>query len=170
MSPTLKSLNIDQLSVAQRILLVEEIRESIAEEAGEAPLTEAQQQDLQRRLAAYGANPKAGSTWEEVKGVAEPAMSSLPFLITPEAEEDLADAKASYNRRRQGLGDDFILCVERAGPHLCVPQPAAEVYPGVRRVVVRRFPFGVFYRIDPDQIAVIAVYHSGEPQRLAGRA
>lgn len=67
MSPTLKSLNIDQLSVAQRILLVEEIWESIAEEAEEVPLTEAQQQDLQRRLAAYEANPKAGSTWEEVK-------------------------------------------------------------------------------------------------------
>lgn len=67
MSPTLKALNIDQLSVAQRILLVEEIWESIAEEAGEVPLPEAQQQDLQRRLAAYEANPKAGSTWEEVK-------------------------------------------------------------------------------------------------------
>lgn len=67
MSPTLKSLNIDQLSIAQRILLVEEIWESIAEEAEEIPLTEAQQQDLQRRRAAYEANPKAGSTWEEVK-------------------------------------------------------------------------------------------------------
>jgi putative addiction module component (TIGR02574 family) len=67
MSPTLKSLNIDQLSVAQRILLVEEIWESIAEEAGEVPLTEPQRQDLQRRLAAYEADPKAGSSWEEVK-------------------------------------------------------------------------------------------------------
>ncbi len=67
MSRTLKALNIDQLSVAQRILLVEEIWESIAEEAEVVPLTEAQKQDLQRRLAAYEANPKAGSTWEEVK-------------------------------------------------------------------------------------------------------
>ena len=30
-------------------------------------LSDAQKQDLQRRLAAYEANPKAGSTWEEVK-------------------------------------------------------------------------------------------------------
>lgn len=93
-------------------------------------------------------------------------MSSLPFLITPEAEEDLADAKAWYNRRRQGLGDDFILCVEAALDHISrVPRAAAEVYPGVRRVVVRRFPYGVFYRIDPDQIAVIAVYHSRRDPR-----
>src|SRR5205823_1881794 len=67
MSPTLKSLGIDRLSVAQRILLVEEIWDSIAAEAEQAPLTEAQKQDLQRRLAAYEANPKAGSSWEEVK-------------------------------------------------------------------------------------------------------
>jgi putative addiction module component (TIGR02574 family) len=67
MSPTFKALGIDQLSVAERILLVEEIWDSIADEASAMPLTEAQKQDLQRRLAAYEANPKAGSSWEEVK-------------------------------------------------------------------------------------------------------
>jgi putative addiction module component (TIGR02574 family) len=67
MSPTFKSLGIDQLSVAQRILLVEEIWDSIADEEAPIPLTEAQRQDLQRRIAAYEANPKAGSSWEDVK-------------------------------------------------------------------------------------------------------
>ena len=67
MSQTLKSLGIDQLSVAQRILLVEEIWDSIATEAEEAPLSEAQKQDLQRRLDSYDQNPKAGSSWETVK-------------------------------------------------------------------------------------------------------
>jgi len=67
MSQTLKSLGIDQLSVAQRILLVEEIWDSIAAEAEEAPLSEAQKQDLQRRLDSYAKNPRAGSSWEDVK-------------------------------------------------------------------------------------------------------
>lgn len=67
MSATLKSLGIDQLTVAQRILLVEEIWESIPADPEAVPLTEAQANDLQRRLMAYEANPKAGSTWEEVK-------------------------------------------------------------------------------------------------------
>jgi putative addiction module component (TIGR02574 family) len=67
MSPTLKTLGLDQLSVAERILLVEEIWDSIAAEAENLPLSEAQQQDLKRRVAAYEANPKAGSNWEEVK-------------------------------------------------------------------------------------------------------
>jgi putative addiction module component (TIGR02574 family) len=67
MSQTLKSLGIDQLSVAQRILLVEEIWDSIAADAEQAPLSEAQKQDLERRLDAYSKNPKAGSSWEDVK-------------------------------------------------------------------------------------------------------
>ena len=67
MSTTLKALGIDRFSVAQRILLVEEIWDSIAAEPEEIPLTDAQKQDLQRRLAAYEANPKEGASWEEVK-------------------------------------------------------------------------------------------------------
>lgn len=67
MSPTLISLGIDQLSVAQRIVLVEEIWDSIVVDDTAFPLTEAQTQDLQRRIAEYEANPKAGSSWEAVK-------------------------------------------------------------------------------------------------------
>jgi putative addiction module component (TIGR02574 family) len=39
----------------------------LADEKAEMPLTDAQRQDLQRRIAAYEADPKAGSGWEEVK-------------------------------------------------------------------------------------------------------
>jgi putative addiction module component (TIGR02574 family) len=66
MSATLKSLGIDKLSVAERILLVEEIWDSIAPEAVHLPLPESQRQDLQRRIADYDANPR-GSEWSEVK-------------------------------------------------------------------------------------------------------
>lgn len=67
MSLTLTSLGIDKLSVAQRILLVEEIWDSIAAEQEQPPLSDAQKQDLERRLAAHDANPQAGSSWPEVK-------------------------------------------------------------------------------------------------------
>ena len=56
-----------KLPVDERIALVEEIWDSIAAEGEQIPLTEAQRQDLQRRIAAYEANPKAGSSWEDVK-------------------------------------------------------------------------------------------------------
>jgi putative addiction module component (TIGR02574 family) len=67
MSLTLKSLGIDQMSIPERILLVEEIWDSIAATPEEVPLSEAQRMELDRRLAAYEADPQAGSSWEEVK-------------------------------------------------------------------------------------------------------
>jgi len=67
MSQTLKALGIDQLSVAQRILLVEEIWDSIVAEAEDLPLAEAQKQDLERRLGEYNDNPDAGSRREDVR-------------------------------------------------------------------------------------------------------
>jgi putative addiction module component (TIGR02574 family) len=67
MSDTLRTLGIDRLSMAERILLVEEIWDSIAATPEAVPFTEAQKQDLERRLTAHAANPQAGSSWEEVK-------------------------------------------------------------------------------------------------------
>lgn len=88
------------------------------------------------------------------------------MLITPEAEADLADARRWYERQREGLGEQLLLCVEAALDRIQrMPEAAPEVYPGVRRVSVPRFPYGAFYRIDPDQLAVIAIYHSRRDPR-----
>src|SRR5262245_47674472 len=91
---------------------------------------------------------------------------SLPLIISPEAEADIAEAKGWYERRRAGLGERFLLCVEAALDQIRrAPTAATEVYPGVRRVVARQFPYGVFYQLDADLIAVIAVYHSKRDPR-----
>jgi plasmid stabilization system protein ParE len=91
---------------------------------------------------------------------------SLPLIITPEAEADIAEAKAWYEGQRPGLGDEFLLCVEEALDRIrMIPRGGREVAPGVRRVVVRRFPYGIFYRVDPDQMAVLAVYHGRRDPR-----
>ncbi len=56
-----------KLSVAERIALVEEIWDSIAEDNGCFELTEAQKQELDRRLESFHADPSQGRTWEEIK-------------------------------------------------------------------------------------------------------
>ena len=50
MPVTMKSFGMDQLPVDDRLLLLEEICDSIAADPEALPLTEAQQQDLQARL------------------------------------------------------------------------------------------------------------------------
>ena len=67
MHATAKSLGIDRLSLAERILLVEEIWDSIAAEAEALEVPQSHKDELDRRLAAFHADPQAGSSWEDVK-------------------------------------------------------------------------------------------------------
>jgi putative addiction module component (TIGR02574 family) len=55
------------LSVSERILLVEDIWDSIAEAPEEISLSEAQEQELNARLDAYHEDPTEGSPWTMVK-------------------------------------------------------------------------------------------------------
>jgi putative addiction module component (TIGR02574 family) len=58
---------IFEMSVAQRLLLVEDIWDSIAENPDAVPLTDSQKKELDKRLNAYYENPGAGKSWTEVK-------------------------------------------------------------------------------------------------------
>ena len=64
---TIAKLDILSLSVPERILLVEDIWDSIAEFPEEVPLSAAQKRELDLRLEAYDRNPNAGSPWAEVR-------------------------------------------------------------------------------------------------------
>ena len=55
-----------KLSVPDRIQLVEAIWDSITANPEALPVTEAQKQELDRRLAEHRANPQAGKPWEKL--------------------------------------------------------------------------------------------------------
>ena len=61
---------IVSLSIDERIRLAEAIWDSVAAESGQPELTKAQQQELERRLAAHTASPEAVIPGEEVKAQA----------------------------------------------------------------------------------------------------
>ena len=85
---------------------------------------------------------------------------SLPLIINPKAEADLDEAKAWNNKQRTGLGDEFLDCVREALDQIRQwPRLSRTVFQDLRRKLVRRFPYGVFYRLDDDQITIVAVYH-----------
>ncbi len=62
-----KIADILELSVAERIQMVEDIWDSIAAVPEAVPLNEDQKKELDRRLEAYHQNPDAGSPWVEVR-------------------------------------------------------------------------------------------------------
>ncbi len=58
---------IKKLSVAERILLVEDIWDSIISSGEDLLLSDEQKRELDSRLDAYYKNPKEGKSWEEVR-------------------------------------------------------------------------------------------------------
>lgn len=67
MIPTLAELGLEKLSVEDRLAVAEALWESVAREASTAPLTDAQREELERRLADSIAHPGAVTPWEHVR-------------------------------------------------------------------------------------------------------
>lgn len=59
--------DIKKLSVAERILIIEDIWDSISTSGEELPITDEQKKELDLRLEAYKNNPENGKSWEEVR-------------------------------------------------------------------------------------------------------
>jgi toxin ParE1/3/4 len=92
---------------------------------------------------------------------------SKPMVVEPEAEADLKDAYLWYQKQREGLGDDFLLCYE-AAPDAIGQWPRA--YPVVgrhsRRILLRRFPYSVLYVELPEVIAVLGVFNTSRHPKV----
>ncbi|MBC8180450.1 addiction module protein [candidate division KSB1 bacterium] len=62
-----KVSDVLEMNVAERILFVEDIWDSIASVPETVNLTESQRKELDQRLEMYHRNPDEGSAWEDVK-------------------------------------------------------------------------------------------------------
>jgi plasmid stabilization system protein ParE len=82
------------------------------------------------------------------------------LIIRPEAEAELAKAFEWYEERMQGLGSEFMISVD-ATVHAIVrkPQQFVKVHKNVRRALLRRFPFAVFFLVEGTRIIILAFFH-----------
>lgn len=62
-----KVADILELSVAEKIQIVEDIWDSISQNPEELPVSEAEKQELDKRLENYKQNPNEGIEWETLK-------------------------------------------------------------------------------------------------------
>ena len=78
----------------------------------------------------------------------------------PEARLDALEAKAWYEAQSPGLGLEFARALDAAvASALRMPSAFREIEGSCRRVFMRRFPYSVIYRPEPDGILVFAVFH-----------
>jgi plasmid stabilization system protein ParE len=74
------------------------------------------------------------------------------------AETDLQVAFGRYEDKVEGLGEEFLLTIDGSLTAIVqFPELAPVYHKTVRRLVVNRFPYGVFYAVEGRRIVVHAV-------------
>lgn len=106
------------------------------------------------------------------EGAPAGAAVSLPVLLRPQVEGEIQDAADWYDAQRAGLGDELLICVEAAIARVArSPESCARVHGEVRRALVRRFPYCVYYKVEDEALLVLAVGHERrKPGYWANRA
>jgi plasmid stabilization system protein ParE len=94
------------------------------------------------------------------------------LVIRPEAHAEVAEAAQWYDERSRGLGRDFLRAfraatdVLRRNPYLY-----QIIFEDMRRVVMRRFPYSVFYEIhEPDVVVLGCMHEARDPEDWQKRA
>jgi plasmid stabilization system protein ParE len=86
---------------------------------------------------------------------------SLPIIFRRDARREFDQAYDWYEKHKAKLGEEFSESVhkvlERIAAH---PQIHQCVYQDVRRAVLERFPYCVFYRVEKTRIRILAVFHT----------
>ena len=91
--------------------------------------------------------------------------------VRPQAEREVEAAFAWYEEQRPGLGREFLRELDVVYERLTkFPRIYAEVYRGLRRTRLRRFPIGVFYLVTEAEILVIAVVHLARDPKVWRRS
>jgi toxin ParE1/3/4 len=95
----------------------------------------------------------------------------VKIVVRPAAAADIEDAFEWYHLKRTELADEFLQALRDAVAEV-VDNP--EAYPvlhrNTRRIRLRRFPYGLFYRLYPGVIVIVACMHGRrDPLRWKSR-
>jgi plasmid stabilization system protein ParE len=87
-------------------------------------------------------------------------------ILRPEATADIEEACRWYEARRQGLGDGFLDVVGEALEFIGTHRESAPiVHHDIRRQLLMRFPYGIFYRVIDGEVVVLGCFHASRTPR-----
>ncbi len=87
-------------------------------------------------------------------------MIQYRLVAEPRVDLDVAAAFDWYETEQAGLGREFLGELSAAYDRIADgPLKYQELRSGIRRVLVRRFPYAVYFAAEGDVIVVLAVLH-----------
>ena len=82
----------------------------------------------------------------------------IDLILLLSAEADIQDGFNRYEQRVEGLGEEFLRCVEDGIQRIRqFPKSGMRVTAKHRRLLVKKFPYGIFYVLYPSQTVVTGV-------------
>ena len=89
----------------------------------------------------------------------------LSFL--PEVEDDIISAYSWYEEKARGLGEEFLRIFYASANNLSRnPLLYQKVYGDFRRLLLRRFPYAIYFLIKEDEIIVFGLFHCARDPRI----
>ena len=86
---------------------------------------------------------------------------AIPVRFRREAETDVITALTWYRERGLGLGEEFIRSLDACLAAIQrLPESHPIVHRDIRRALMRRFPYGLFYVHEGEKITVLACFHA----------
>ena len=100
------------------------------------------------------------------EGESDEVVTTYAVVLRLEANADIAEAFQYYEDQAEGLGAEFLAAVESCLNSLeQFSMRNALLYKQVRRALLRRFPYGVFYRVEGETVTVVACVHTSRNPR-----
>ncbi len=88
-------------------------------------------------------------------------MRQLRLITEPAADADIEAAFVWYERQERDLGLGLLQELGSAYDRIIGdPQAYRDLGDGIRRVLLHRFPYFVYYAVEPSTIVVVAVLHA----------
>jgi toxin ParE1/3/4 len=97
---------------------------------------------------------------EPVDDEPRPERITRKILVRRRAELDIVEAFIWYQEQLDGLGFEFLQLLDET-VQLVDRFPASNpiIFQNIRRALLRRFPYAVFYLLEEDTLIILACLH-----------
>jgi hypothetical protein len=87
-------------------------------------------------------------------------LPTLKIEISKYAQLEIEESKEYYNLQKNSLGDDFKYDVFMAFNNIVYsPSLYPNVTKNIKRCLLHRFPFSIFYTVKKDSVLILSVAH-----------
>lgn len=83
------------------------------------------------------------------------------IVLRPEAEFEVTEAYVWYEGQAVGLGEEFLRAVDACFAAIQRNPPSYPlIHKEVRRALLRKFPYCIFYLVESETVVVLACFHA----------